>query len=160
VQVVDELPTLVEGRFGLDPSRRGITGHSMGGHGALTIALKNPDRYRSESAFAPIVAPTEVPWGQKAFTGYLGDDPEDWVRYDACKLASTSNWQGRILIDQGDADGFLQEQLQPDRFVEACGAGGIELLLRMQPGYDHSYYFIASLFGEHVAHHARVLRAE
>jgi len=157
--VVYELPALVEGRFGLDSSRRGITGHSMGGHGALTIALRNPDRYRSVSAFAPIVAPSEVPWGQKAFGGYLGDDHEDWARYDACMLAADANWKGSILIDQGDADGFLQEQLQPDRFVEACGVGGIRLQLRMQPGYDHSYYFIASFIGDHVAHHARELQA-
>ncbi len=152
--VADELPALVEEHFGLDGNRRGIFGHSMGGHGALTIALRNPDRYKSVSAFAPIVAPIEVPWGRKAFTGYLGTDEAAWADYDACRLIARHGWPRDILIDQGDADQFLTEQLRPGLFEEACNRAGVDLELRLQLGYDHSYYFIATFIGEHFAWHA------
>ncbi len=155
--VVDELPALVEADTRLDGARRGVFGHSMGGHGALTLALRHPDRYRSVSAFAPIVAPSEVPWGQKAFAGYLGDDRAAWRGHDACALVAERGCTMPILIDQGDADPFLERELQPERFAAACEAAGTALTLRMQPGYDHSYYFIASFVGDHVAHHAREL---
>lgn len=157
--VTEELPALLAAHFPADTARQGITGHSMGGHGAMVAALRNPDRYRSLSAFAPICAPSRCPWGQKAFTGYLGPDPETWRRYDACELVGASGWRGPILVDQGDADPYLEQQLQPERLREACASAGVELELRYQPGYDHSYYFIASFMGDHVAHHARLLRA-
>ena len=156
--VTEELPDLLARHFPADTARQGITGHSMGGHGALVAALRNPDRYRSVSAFAPISAPSRCPWGQKAFGGYLGPDRETWRGYDACELAASSDWSGPILVDQGDADPYLEEQLQPERLREACAAAGIPLELRYQPGYDHSYYFIATFMGDHVAHHARLLR--
>lgn len=154
--VVEELPAWVEA----DPSAsdaRAISGHSMGGHGALVIALRNPGRYRSVSAFAPIVAPSQVPWGQKAFTAYLGDDREAWKRYDATELVKSAGEKLPLLVDQGDADEFLAEQLKPELLRAACEAAGHPLTLRMQPGYDHSYYFMASFMGEHLAHHARIL---
>ncbi|MCA9774935.1 MAG: S-formylglutathione hydrolase, partial [Myxococcales bacterium] len=135
--VTEELPALVGKAFPVDLGRQGVFGHSMGGHGALVVALRNPDRYRSVSAFAPIVAPSQVPWGRKAFTGYLGDDEETWKAYDATALAGASTWRRPILIDQGTADGFLAEQLRPERFAEACAAAGVDLTLRMQAGYDH-----------------------
>ena len=155
--IVHELPEWVEA----DPSasdRRAISGHSMGGHGALAIALKNPGRYRSVSAFSPIVAPTQVPWGEKAFSTYLGDDRDAWKQYDAVELVKQAREKLPLLIDQGDADNFLAEQLRPELLREACEAAGHPLQLRMQPGYDHSYYFIASFIGEHIAHHARALK--
>ena len=155
--IVDELPAWVEA----DPSasdRRAISGHSMGGHGALAIALKNPGRYRSVSAFSPIVAPAQVPWGEKAFTAYLGDDREAWKQYDAVELVKSAQEKLPLLIDQGEADNFLAEQLRPELLREACEAAGHPLELRMRPGYDHSYYFIASFIGEHIAHHARALK--
>jgi len=155
--VTEELPSLVEPALGLDGTRRGVFGHSMGGHGALVVALRNPDRYRSASAFAPIVAPSCVPWGEKALTGYLGAERDAWKRYDACELVGDSGWDRPILVDQGDADDFLERELQPDRFVAACEAAGVPLELRMRAGYDHSYYFIASFMGDHIAHHAAVL---
>ena len=160
--VVDELPALVEAHFPVDGARA-IAGHSMGGHGALTIALRNPGRYRSVSAFSPIVAPTQVPWGVKAFTSYLGEDRDAWKAWDAVELVTSmavrsSGERLPLLIDQGDADEFLETQLQPWRLQAACEAVGHPLTLRMQPGYDHSYYFIASFIGEHVAHHALALR--
>ena len=136
---------------------RGISGHSMGGHGALVIALRNPGRYRSVSAFSPIVAPSHVPWGQKAFHAYLGDNPADWAQWDACALIAAASERLPLLVDQGEADEFLQTQLQPQRLQEACAAAGHPLTLRLQPGYDHSYYFIGSFIGEHIAHHARAL---
>lgn len=156
--LVDELPALVESNL---PSndRRGIFGHSMGGHGALVIALRNPGRYRSISAFSPIVAPSQVPWGQKALEAYLGPDRQSWAQWDATELVRTAPERLPILIDQGSADEFLDGQLQPWRFKEAADAAGHPLLLRMQPGHDHSYYFIASFIGEHIAHHAAALRA-
>ncbi|MEN1958019.1 S-formylglutathione hydrolase [Luteimonas sp. MJ204] len=155
--IVDELPAWVEA----DPSasdRRAISGHSMGGHGALAIALKNPGRYRSVSAFSPIVAPSQVPWGEKAFGAYLGDDREAWKQYDAVELVKTAKERLPLLVDQGDADEFLDNQLRPQLLQAACEAAGHPLTLRMQPGYDHSYYFIASFIGDHVAHHAAALR--
>lgn len=154
--IVDELPAWVEA----DPSasdRRAISGHSMGGHGALTIALRNPGRYRSVSAFSPIVAPSQVPWGEKAFAAYLGDDREAWKRHDAVELVKSAQERLPLLVDQGDADEFLDGQLRPQLLQAACEAAGHPLELRMQPGYDHSYYFIASFIGDHVAHHARAL---
>jgi S-formylglutathione hydrolase len=158
--ITHELPSLVEPHFGLDGARRGIFGHSMGGHGALTIALKNPDRYKSVSAFAPIVAPARVPWGQKALAGYLGADEGAWADYDACQLLAARGWpHGDILIDQGSADQFLAEQLRPGLFQEACNRAGVDLDLRLQQGYDHSYYFIATFMGEHFAWHAARLGA-
>jgi len=158
--VVDELPRVVAGRFPLDMGRQGIFGHSMGGHGALTLALRNPGRYRSLSAFAPIVAPASVPWGEKAFPRYLGDDRKAWARYDATALvADGARFAGTILIDQGEADGFLVNQLQPQRFEAACEDAGQPLALRMRPGYDHSYYFIQTFVEEHLRHHAEILCA-
>lgn len=157
--VVEELPALCADRFPLDPERSGITGHSMGGHGALTIAFAHSDRYRSLSAFAPIASPTRCPWGEKAFSNYLGPDQETWKRWDACELAAQSGWSSPILIDQGGADPFLEEQLKPELLEQACSAAGIPLECRIQPGYDHSYYFIASFMQDHIEHHARLLTA-
>jgi S-formylglutathione hydrolase len=152
--IEDELPALVADAFPVDPTRQGISGHSMGGHGALTVALRNPDRFRSVSAFAPICAPMECPWGQKAFGGYLGDDPAVWRRHDACALIEDGARVPEILVDQGEADGFLEEQLKPVRLAEVCDTVGIDLQLRMQPGYDHSYYFISTFMADHLAWHA------
>jgi len=156
--VEDELPALIAAQFPMaDMGRQGIMGHSMGGHGALTIALRNPDRFRSVSAFAPIVAPLQCAWGEKALGGYLGPDRMAWRSYDACALIADGARVAEILVDQGDADGFLAEQLKPELLAEACAAAGIELTLRMQPGYDHSYNFISTFMGEHVAWHAERL---
>lgn len=158
--VVDELPRVVAERFPLDMNRQGIFGHSMGGHGALTIALRNPGRFRSVSAFAPIVAPAGVPWGEKAFSRYLGDDRKAWETYDATALVKGgSRFDGTILVDQGEADGFLVDQLQPQRFEAACEDAGQKLELRMHPGYDHSYYFIQTFVDDHLRHHAAALAA-
>lgn len=157
--ITRELPDIIFSQFPGDPERQGIFGHSMGGHGALTIALKNPGTYKSLSAFAPIVAPTQVPWGEKAFSGYLGSNRETWRQYDATELIKNGDrFDGEIFIDQGGDDPFLGEQLKPELFEEACGDAGQDVLVRMQPGYDHSYYFIATFMGEHIAHHARALR--
>ncbi|MFP7722941.1 S-formylglutathione hydrolase [Lysobacter sp. A3-1-A15] len=155
--VADELPALVDAMFPTTTAR-GISGHSMGGHGALVLALRNPGRYRSVSAFSPIVAPSRVPWGEKAFTAYLGEDREAWAQWDACELVRSASQRVELLVDQGDADEFLQEQLRPGLLAEACSAAGHPLTLRLQPGYDHSYYFIASFIGDHLAHHARALK--
>jgi S-formylglutathione hydrolase len=155
--VVNELPALIAAHFPVDASRSGIFGHSMGGHGALTIALKHPQRYQSVSAFAPIVAPSQVPWGDKALSRYLGVDRQTWANYDACELVRRQTFPGTILIDQGDADQFLQTQLKPELFDQACAEAGQALLLRRQPGYDHSYYFIASFIDDHLRHHAEAL---
>jgi len=156
--VEDELPALIAAQFPMaDMGRQGIMGHSMGGHGALTIALRNPDRFRSVSAFAPIVAPLQCAWGEKALGGYLGPDRMAWRSYDACALIADGARVAEILVDQGDADGFLVEQLRPELLAEACEAAGIELTLRMQPGYDHSYNFISTFMGDHVAWHAERL---
>lgn len=155
--VVEELPRVVDANFPTLPEARGIFGHSMGGHGALSIALKNRERYRSVSAFAPICAPTRCPWGEKAFRGYLGDDTALWRQHDATCLVAGALFPGEILVDQGTEDQFLAEQLNPQLFAQACAEAGQRLDLRMQQGYDHSYYFIQSFMGEHVAHHAAVL---
>ena len=154
--VVDELPALIDECFATTKARS-ISGHSMGGHGALVIALRNPGRYRSVSAFAPIVAPSRVPWGEKAFAAYLGDDREAWRQWDATALIADAGERLPLLVDQGDADEFLAVQLRPELLRAACDAAGHPLQLRMQPGYDHSYYFITSFIGEHVAWHAKAL---
>lgn len=156
--VVKELPSLVESEFPVS-QRRAISGHSMGGHGALVCAFRNPGYYESVSAFAPITNPAEVPWGIKAFTGYLGDDQAVWREWDACELISRATERLPVLIDQGQADNFLDTQLKPERIVEAARQADYPLTLRMQPGYDHSYYFIASFIEDHLHHHARVLLA-
>lgn len=153
--VTDELRTLVNRNFPIDSSRHGITGHSMGGHGALVLGLKYPDLYGSISALAPIAAPIRSPWGTKAFTKYLGPDQSDWKQYDATELVQSGTTRsGTILIDQGTADSFLDEQLKPWLFEEACEASEQDLTLRMQEGYDHSYYFVATFIGDHIRHHA------
>ena len=156
--VVDELPALVEAQFPVD-DRRAISGHSMGGHGALVLALRNPGRYRSVSAFAPIVAPSQVPWGEKAFTAYLGEDRAAWREWDACALLAGASERLPLLVDQGEGDEFLDTQLRPDLLRAACAEAGHPLTLRLQPGYDHSYYFMASFMGDHLAHHARAMQA-
>lgn len=158
--VTEELRELVEMNFPVDKARQSIFGHSMGGHGALTIAFKNPERYKSVSAFSPIVAPSRVPWGEKAFSGYLGADREAWLAHDACNLVGSVTWETPILVDQGLADNFLDEQLRPELFEEACAEAGVNLTLRRQDGYDHSYYFISTFMGDHVAFHARFLTEE
>ena len=156
--VVDELPALVEANFPVTASRA-ISGHSMGGHGALVLGLRNPGRYRSVSAFSPIVAPSKVPWGEKALTAYLGDDREAWNAWDACELVKRASERLPLLVDQGGDDEFLDGQLRPQLLQAAAVAAGHPLQLRMRPGYDHSYYFIASFIGEHIAHHAGALHA-
>ena len=156
--VTEELPTLVAEQFPADMNRQAITGHSMGGHGALTVGLHFPDRYRAVSAFAPIVAPGQVPWGEKALGGYLGADRAAWRRHDAVALIEDGARVPALLVDQGEADGFLAEQLRPELLATACAAAGIDLTLRMQPGYDHSYYFIATFMADHLAWHAERLR--
>lgn len=160
--VTRELPDVIERHFPVDPKRQGIFGHSMGGHGALTIGLRNPERYRSISAFAPIAAPMHCPWGVKAFTGYLGQDRGRWRVHDACELIrSLTAVSGRppLLVDQGLADPFLEQQLLPARLEEACKDAGYPLTLRRQPGYDHGYYFISTFMEDHLRHHARSLLA-
>lgn len=158
--VADELPQLVAAHFPADMAAQGITGHSMGGHGALTVALKNPDRFRSVSAFAPIVAPAQVPWGEKALGGYLGPDRSRWYAHDAVSLIGFGARVGELLVDQGRADNFLSEQLRPELLVDACRASGIDLTLRMQDGYDHSYAFIATFMEDHLRWHGeRLARA-
>ena len=156
--IVDELPALVEANFPATEARS-ISGHSMGGHGALVIALKNPGRYRSVSAFSPIVAPSQVPWGEKAFTAYLGEDRGAWSAWDATELVKTAQERLPLLIDQGDGDEFLANQLKPQLFEAAAAQADYPITLRLQPGYDHSYYFMASFIGEHIAHHAAALHA-
>ena len=156
--IVDELPALLEAHLPASGARS-ISGHSMGGHGALVIALKNPGRYRSVSAFSPIVAPTRVPWGQKAFTAYLGEDRSAWAAWDASELVATAEEKLPLLVDQGGGDEFLDTQLQPQWLQAACTAAGHPLQLRLQPGYDHSYYFISTFIGDHIAHHAKALHA-
>ena len=157
--LTDELPALIRERFNVS-DRCAITGHSMGGHGALTLALKNPGRYTSVSAFAPIVNPAEVPWGQKAFSHYLGENKADWLAWDSCALMMASDVKDAIptLIDQGDSDQFLADQLQPARLAEAARQKAWPMTLRIQPGYDHSYYFIASFIEDHLRFHAAHLR--
>lgn len=155
--LLSELPSLVKENFPVDSSRAGIFGHSMGGHGALVLGLRNPETYRSVSAFSPIVSPTRCPWGEKAFSSYLGSDRTTWEAYDATLLLDTCRHPQTILIDQGTADKFLEEQLKPELFEFACRKNDQKLQLRMQDGYDHSYYFISTFIGEHIAHHAKIL---
>ncbi|MBD2038489.1 S-formylglutathione hydrolase [Leptolyngbya sp. FACHB-321] len=155
--VTQELPAIIAAHFPIKTDRQGIFGHSMGGHGALVCALRNPEQYRSVSAFAPIVAPMRVPWGQKAFTNYLGVDEETWRSYDASELVLTTQLKHSILIDQGTADTFLEKQLMPQVFEQACAKSGQPLTLRMQDGYDHSYYFISTFVEDHIRHHAEIL---
>lgn len=152
--IEDELPGLLAAEFPADMDRQGITGHSMGGHGALTIGLRNPQRFKSISAFSPIVAPSQVPWGEKALTGYLGEDRANWRQYDATALIEDGARHDHILIDQGTADQFLVEQLRPHLLAEACAAAGLKPEIRLQPGYDHSYYFIATFMAKHVQWHS------
>ncbi len=155
--VAQELPALIEQNFPATDVR-GIFGHSMGGHGALITALRNPGRYRSVSAFAPVVAPSQVPWGQKAFTAYLGADPSVWKEWDAVELIATMQERLPILVDQGETDEFLRKQLRPELLEQACAQAGHPLTLRRHAGYDHSYYFIASFMVDHFAHHAKALK--
>ncbi len=155
--ITQELPAAIAANFPVFPDRQGIFGHSMGGHGALICAFKNPDAYRSVSAFAPIAAPMRCPWGQRAFTEYLGANPEAWRAYDASELIATTRFDRPILIDQGLADTFLKEQLLPEALEAAAAHAGRSLLLRRHPGYDHSYYFIASFIEDHLQHHAKLL---
>ena len=152
-----ELPDLIAAAFPVDTARQGITGHSMGGHGAMTIALRNPGRFKSISAFSPIVSPLNCPWGNKALGGYLGADRSVWREYDACALIEDGARLPDLLIDQGSADGFLAEQLKTELLVEACKTAGIPATIRMQPDYDHSYYFISTFMAEHVHWHAQRL---
>jgi S-formylglutathione hydrolase len=157
--VTEDLARTVGANFPADTARQGIFGHSMGGHGALTIHLRNPEVYRSVSAFAPIVAPMHCPWGEKALTAYLGADRETWRDYDACELVRRRPSQAKIFIDQGAADDFLETQLKPDLLAEACEAAGQPFELRLQPGYDHSYFFIQTFMEDHLRHHAAALEA-
>ncbi|MCW3835377.1 S-formylglutathione hydrolase [Sphingomonas canadensis] len=158
--IEQELPALIAAEFPMaDMGRQGITGHSMGGHGALTIALRNPGRFASVSAFAPIVAPSQVPWGQKALPLYLGGDRAAWREYDSVALIEDGARLPGLLVDQGAADNFLEGQLKPELLAAACKAAGIPLTLRIRPGYDHSYYFISSFMADHVAWHAERLKA-
>jgi S-formylglutathione hydrolase len=158
--VTRELPALIKSEFATaDTSRQSIMGHSMGGHGALVCALRNPGQYRSVSAFAPIVAPSQVPWGHKAFSNYLGPDCADWLAYDATHLVQRAPRTDTILIDQGLGDKFLAEQLRPELFEDACARSGQPLQLRRHAGYDHGYYFIQSFMADHLAWHARALSA-
>ena len=155
--IEDELPELVAAHFAVDADRQGIMGHSMGGHGALTMALRNPGRFKSVSAFAPIVAPLHCPWGEKALTGYLGPDRDAWRAYDACALIEDGARVPDILVDQGGADNFLEEQLKPHLLSRACDDAGIALTLRMEPGFDHSYYFVSTFMADHMRWHAERL---
>lgn len=155
--LMNGLPAVLAAHFPVQTDRVGITGHSMGGHGALTLALRHPGRFRSVSAFAPICAPTEVPWGHKAFAGYLGDERSGWAQHDAVKLIEAGARAPALLVDQGLEDPFLAQQLAPERLEAACAVAGQPLTLRRHAGYDHGYFFIQSFVGEHIAHHAEAL---
>jgi S-formylglutathione hydrolase len=155
--VVTELPALIAANLPIDDDRAGIFGHSMGGHGALTIALKNPDSYRSVSAFSPICSPLNCPWGEKALGNYIGQDREAWKQYDTVTLVKAAQQHLPILVDQGEADDFLQEQLNTPLLVQASAEAEYPMTVRMQAGYDHSYFFIASFIGEHIAFHRQHL---
>lgn len=155
--VVEELPALLTQALPLDGARVGISGHSMGGHGAITIGLNNPERYRSISAFAPISSPMNCPWGEKALSNYLGAGRETWKKHDSAECVRNATQHLPLLVDQGDADDFLSEQLKPELLAAACAEANYSAALRSQPGYDHSYYFIASFIGEHIAFHAQHL---
>lgn len=157
--VTEELPHLVAGEFPVDAARQSIFGHSMGGHGALTVALNHPARYRAASAFAPIAAPSQVPWGIKALGGYLGDNRQAWRRHDAVALIEDGARFSDLLVDVGEADSFLKEQLRPELLQAACAKADIPLTLRRQPGYDHSYYFISTFMDDHLRWHAARLNA-
>lgn len=157
--IESELPHLVAAHFPVDMERQGIMGHSMGGHGALTLSLRDPGKYKATSAFAPIVSPLNCPWGEKALGGYLGPDRELWAEYDACALIAGGARLPDLLVDQGEADNFLAEQLKTHLLVEACEAAGQKATIRMQPGYDHSYYFISTFMADHLAWHAARLKA-
>ena len=159
--IVKEINALVSNNFPVLQDKQGLSGHSMGGHGALSLALKYPDQYQSISAFSPIVAPSQVPWGQKAFRGYIGDDEQEWLKHDSCALMAEASTRGdypEILIDQGTGDQFLDEQLKPHLFEQACAKVGQKLNLRLQDGYDHSYIFIQSFINDHLRHHADILK--
>ncbi len=158
--IVEELPNLITTNFSIDTNKQGIFGHSMGGHGALVCALRNPQKFKSVSAFSPIVAPMQCPWGIKAFTGYLGEDKENWRSFDASELIKKYKYHSSILIDQGTDDKFIQEQLKPEIFEQACHLVNQPLTLRYQNGYDHSYYFISSFMEDHIKHHVQVLQVE
>jgi len=155
--VTEELPALVAEHFPVDLSRQGITGHSMGGHGALTVALRHPGRFRSVSAFAPIVAPSHVPWGDKALSNYLGPDRSSWLAHDSVALIQTGSRVQELLVDVGESDPFLERELKPELLEQACREAGIPLTLRRQAGYDHSYYFISTFMADHVRWHAERL---
>ena len=157
--ITEELPAVVNANFPVDAERVSISGHSMGGHGALTIALKNTDQYKSVSAFAPITSPMRCPWGEKALGNYIGDNKEDWRQYDATELVAKADKQLPMLVDQGTGDDFLENQLKPELLVEACKAAGYPAEIRMQEGYDHSYFFMSSFMEDHVAFHAKHLKA-
>ena len=157
--VTEELPELIAEHFPVDQKRQSILGHSMGGHGALTIALRHPDRYRAASAFSPVVAPSQVPWGIKALTGYLGEAREAWRKHDTVLLIEDGARFPDFLVDIGDVDQFLTEQLRPELLERACSKAGIPLLLRRQPGYDHSYYFVSTFMADHLRWHAARLNA-
>jgi S-formylglutathione hydrolase len=157
--LTQELPQVLAAHFSCDVARAGVTGHSMGGHGALTLALRHPQLFRSVSAFAPISAPMEVPWGQKAFTGYRGADPATWREHDAVQLIGQGRKLPPLLVDQGLWDPYLSSQLRPELLEQACAAAGIALTLRRHEGYDHGYFFVQTFVGEHVEHHAKALRA-
>lgn len=153
--VTDELPRLVVSEFPVAPERIGVSGHSMGGHGALIVALRNPTRFRTASAFAPICAPSDCPWGQKAFGGYLGEDRAKWAAYDATRLIEARGWDGELLVDQGADDPFYKDgQLLPEKLEAACRDAGVALEVRRHPGYDHGYYFVSTFIGDHIAWHA------
>jgi S-formylglutathione hydrolase len=155
--VTEELPALIAAEFPVDTNRQGITGHSMGGHGALTVAFNFPERFRSVSAFAPIVAPSQVPWGRKALTGYLGDDPAAWRKHDSVALIEGGARFKELLVEVGTADPFLEQELRPELLEQACASAGIPLTLRRQAGYDHSYYFISTFMVHHIRWHAERL---
>lgn len=157
--VTQDLMALVAAEFPVDMAVVGLTGHSMGGHGALTIGLRHPELFKSISAFSPIVSPLNCPWGEKALSAYLGDNRAIWAEHDACALVKSRGWAGEILIDQGEADGFLAEQLKTHLFEEACAEAGVSVRIRMQSGYDHSYFFIASFIDDHLRHHHSILTA-
>jgi S-formylglutathione hydrolase len=155
--IEQELPDVIAANFPVDLDRQGIMGHSMGGHGALTIALRNPDRFKSVSAFSPIVAPSQVPWGHKALAGYLGNDQSAWAEYDAVALIKAGFRLPDLMVDQGEADNFLADQLKTALLVDACALAGQPATIRMQPGYDHSYFFISTFMAEHLRWHAERL---
>ena len=156
--ITKELPSLINANFNVDPSRQGIFGHSMGGHGAITIALNNPGQYKSLSAFAPISSPMNCPWGEKALNGYLGSNRETWKKHDAAYLVGTTSEKLPLLVDQGTGDNFLKDQLKPELLQQAADANQYPVTIRMQEGYDHSYFFIATFMEDHIDHHARALK--